>query len=339
MSMRFIAWKVTCAAVAALAVTIVVPVAAYGSSSSGGAKISIESSPAGNVLVVGGTGAGMYPAGSALYTPTIDPAVGSGQKHSGYSAGCNAKTKSVSNLEESMDPSVKAPYPPFTCAGSEIDQYADWPAFTTKGAPIAGAGVHKNLLGTVYRSDLHANQVTYAGQPLYLFDPGPNSFAGENFIETVSPLFPWHTLWYLISPNGRVNPGPAKLTSVAPQSGTSYSSDALAVQVLPAVGGVPVTVYSFSRDTSRTSQCSGSCARQFMPVLTNGAPTGSGVSGRLGTLTRSDGTHQVTYNGHPLYLYSRERPLILSLSPPDVQSAGNANGMHAFGGTFRVVSP
>jgi predicted lipoprotein with Yx(FWY)xxD motif len=337
--------RMAAASAASLAGAALFPAAASGSPSSGRAEVAIESSPAGKVLVVGGNGAGFapgstkaaYPAGSSLYIASVDPPVSTSQQRHGYVAGCNATTKAVSALEEQGSGQTGPNLAPTTCAGSETDQYADWPALTTRGAPIAGHGVDKNLLGTVYRADLHANQVTYGGHPLYLFDPGPNSFAGENFVETVSPLFPWHTLWYLVTPGGRPDPGPAKLASESPQSGTSYTADVLALQVLPALGGIPDTVYSFSRDTSHQSNCTGSCARRFIPVLTAGSPTAPGLGGRLGTLVRSDGTRQVTWDGHPLYTYSHEQPLVSSTNPSQAQTAGNGNGGNAFGGTFRLV--
>jgi predicted lipoprotein with Yx(FWY)xxD motif len=43
-----------------------------------------------------------------------------------------------------------------------------WPAVTTSGKPIAGPGVHRNLLGTI-RLKNGAEQVTYAGHPLYTY--------------------------------------------------------------------------------------------------------------------------------------------------------------------------
>ena len=73
--------------------------------------------------------------------------------------------------------------------------------------PVAGSGVNSRLLGAVYRPDLGTYQVTYAGHPLYLFDQGPNSFVGANFYETVSPLPPWHTAWFLVSPAGHARTG------------------------------------------------------------------------------------------------------------------------------------
>jgi predicted lipoprotein with Yx(FWY)xxD motif len=62
------------------------------------------------------------------------------------------------------------------------------------------------------------------------------------------------------------------------------------------------TVYWFAPDTSTTSKCTGSCATYWPPVK-GPATAGSGVTGTLGTITRSDGTTQATYDGHPLYTY------------------------------------
>ena len=60
------------------------------------------------------------------------------------------------------------------------------------------------------------------------------------------------------------------------------------------------TLYSFASDTATKSACYGDCAAYWPPVT--GTPAGGqGVTGRLGTIARSDGTTQATYNGHPLY--------------------------------------
>jgi predicted lipoprotein with Yx(FWY)xxD motif len=63
-----------------------------------------------------------------------------------------------------------------------------------------------------------------------------------------------------------------------------------------------MTLYWFAPDTSTKSNCSGSCATYWPPV-TGPVTAGSGVTGTLGTITRSDGTKQATYMGHPLYTY------------------------------------
>src|SRR5271154_6666117 len=65
------------------------------------------------------------------------------------------------------------------------------------------------------------------------------------------------------------------------------------------------TLYWFAPDTSTTSKCTGSCATYWPPV-TGPVTAGSGVTGTLGTITRSDGTTQATYDGHPLYTYAAD---------------------------------
>jgi predicted lipoprotein with Yx(FWY)xxD motif len=65
------------------------------------------------------------------------------------------------------------------------------------------------------------------------------------------------------------------------------------------------TLYWFAPDTPTTSKCMGSCATYWPPVK-GPAAAGAGVTGKLGTITRSDGTTQATYNGHPLYTYAAD---------------------------------
>jgi predicted lipoprotein with Yx(FWY)xxD motif len=87
-------------------------------------------------------------------------------------------------------------------------------------------------------------------------------------------------------------------------SGAASSGGAL---VTTTINGVPVlttakgfTVHSFAPDSATTSNCNGQCAR-FWPPVKGWVTAGSGVTGTLGTITRSDGATQATYNGHPLY--------------------------------------
>ena len=66
------------------------------------------------------------------------------------------------------------------------------------------------------------------------------------------------------------------------------------------------TVYTFDSDTPGVSKCTGGCASTWPPVsIASGTtPTGGpGVTGQLGTITRADGSLQVTYKGMPLYFF------------------------------------
>ncbi len=65
-------------------------------------------------------------------------------------------------------------------------------------------------------------------------------------------------------------------------------------------------VYLWVKDTGDMSTCNGACAGAWPPVTTTGTATatGSAKASDIGTITRSDGTKQVTYDGHPLYYFS-----------------------------------
>jgi predicted lipoprotein with Yx(FWY)xxD motif len=101
--------------------------------------------------------------------------------------------------------------------------------------------------------------------------------------------------------------------SVAQAGGPApaLASGGRAVLKTATIGGVTVltsaqgfTLYWFAPDTPARSACYGTCAGYWPPVTVTGTPSAaSGVTGRLGTIKRSDGTTQVTYNGHPLYTY------------------------------------
>lgn len=69
-------------------------------------------------------------------------------------------------------------------------------------------------------------------------------------------------------------------------------------------------IYLFDVETTAEPRCFGDCAEAWPPVLTDGAPAaGKGMrSGLLGTTSRTDGSRQVTYGGHPLYYYAHEGP-------------------------------
>ena len=90
------------------------------------------------------------------------------------------------------------------------------------------------------------------------------------------------------------------------------------------------TLYLFQKDSGTTSACAGECVNEWPPLRANGKLTeGSGASASLaGTSMRSDGTQQVTYNGHPLYLFEGDK------KPGDT----NGEGVNAFGGNWYALS-
>ena len=91
------------------------------------------------------------------------------------------------------------------------------------------------------------------------------------------------------------------------------------------------SLYLFKADVGTKSECSGACATAWPPLLATGTPTaGAGLTAsKLGTTTRSDGTKQVTYNGHPLYLFIKDT------------KAGQTNGQGvvAFGAAWFALTP
>jgi predicted lipoprotein with Yx(FWY)xxD motif len=69
-----------------------------------------------------------------------------------------------------------------------------------------------------------------------------------------------------------------------------------------------LTLYTHAGDSATSSTCTGACATAWPPLASNGQPmAGSGVTGQLGTLTRADGTTQVTYAGLPLYFWEGDK--------------------------------
>jgi predicted lipoprotein with Yx(FWY)xxD motif len=75
------------------------------------------------------------------------------------------------------------------------------------------------------------------------------------------------------------------------------------------VSGTGRVLYLFEKDKRNKSSCYGPCAKAWPPYVPDGQMrTGSGVRAELlGTIRRDDGTTQVSYNGHPLYYYIKDR--------------------------------
>ncbi|MFL5839131.1 MAG: hypothetical protein ACJ77Z_01605 [Thermoleophilaceae bacterium] len=90
------------------------------------------------------------------------------------------------------------------------------------------------------------------------------------------------------------------------------------------------TLYLFQKDSGTKSACTGACASAWPPLRASGKPVvGAGLNASgVGTTARSDGKPQVTYNGHPLYLFQGDK------NPGDTNGQGSA----AFGAPWYALS-
>jgi predicted lipoprotein with Yx(FWY)xxD motif len=125
-------------------------------------------------------------------------------------------------------------------------------------------------------------------------------------------------------------------TSGVPTTGPTTAAAGLTLEVKTSTFGDYVagkdgmSLYVFEKDTKAgESACYGDCAGSW-PALTVAAATdvtaGAGVTGELGTITRTDGALQVTIDGHPVYYFSGD------------SKAGDVNGQEKFD-VWYLVSP
>jgi predicted lipoprotein with Yx(FWY)xxD motif len=120
------------------------------------------------------------------------------------------------------------------------------------------------------------------------------------------------------SPAGSASSSPA-----AAAAGTVKTATIGGVTVLTNSNGF--TLYSFAPDTTTTSKCYGTCATNWPPA--KGPVTAAGVTGTFGTITRSGGSVQATFDGHPLYTFAGDT----------APGQNNGNGLNAAGGLWHEV--
>lgn len=125
---------------------------------------------------------------------------------------------------------------------------------------------------------------------------------------------------------------PAASTSPTPTAaGVMISTKHAKLGTIIAAGPKHLTVYLFEADKGSASSCSGPCAKAWPPVTTDGEPkvAGSASAVDVRTITRTDGTKQVTYKGHPLYYFVKDG------------DAGDAygQGVKGFGASWYVLAP
>ena len=129
---------------------------------------------------------------------------------------------------------------------------------------------------------------------------------------------------------------PSTTTSAARTSGSSSAQIALITTkhngklgTVLAYGNKKMTVYLFEGDKGKASKCTGPCAAVWPAVTGKPRAAGGAMSSELGTINRPDGTTQITYKGHPLYLYSKDG------------DAGDAygEGIKSFGAEWYALAP
>jgi predicted lipoprotein with Yx(FWY)xxD motif len=294
---RFSAGAIFAALALCVACVSVVP-AASGATSTGSA-VGVLDGPYGPMLVAGSGPS----AGTALYMITSDH---------GMTFGCTTTKQSVLGM-------------PYVCTGPATSQTADWPAYTTSAAPVAGPGVNKSMLGEVARAGIGGEQVTYNGHPLYLFDHVPGAPSGENWDEPSLPAD--HGTWWLVSPAGLPLGSEGVMSTV-----TINGQKDLGAELVDGGGVVVVPVYSYSGGAS----CTGECEVDFPPLYAAGTPgIAPGLTNKAGLVTRADGSMQRSWGGKALYTYSDEG---ISPSPAGIVFKGNGNGVKVSGGTFSLVA-
>jgi len=130
------------------------------------------------------------------------------------------------------------------------------------------------------------------------------------------------------SPGGGATTAPATVgpATAAPSTAAPGSPAAAGVTLALAevatlgsfvTGANGMTLYIFTPDTATSSACVDQCAANWPPLTVAAAgeaAAGSGVTGEIGTITRADGTLQVTLGGHPLYYFANDK------------AAGDVNG-------------
>jgi predicted lipoprotein with Yx(FWY)xxD motif len=133
---------------------------------------------------------------------------------------------------------------------------------------------------------------------------------------------------------GSSSSGSGSAAGAPPSAGSGAAASSGSTLKTTTIGGATVltnakgfTLYSFAPDTRTASKCNGSCA-QLWPPVKGPAAAAHGVTGKLSTITRTGGTTQATYNGHPLYTY------VADTAPGQAKG----NGVNASGGIWHEVT-
>jgi predicted lipoprotein with Yx(FWY)xxD motif len=130
--------------------------------------------------------------------------------------------------------------------------------------------------------------------------------------------------------SGGYGSAPSSSASSAPAKGVSITA-VKGTHGIYLAGASGRALYLWAADSGGKSSCSGACTSVWTPVITTATPVAAGAvkAAALSTITRSDGSKQVTYNGHPLYYYTADA------------GAGTTKGQgtNSFGAKWWLVAP
>jgi predicted lipoprotein with Yx(FWY)xxD motif len=132
-------------------------------------------------------------------------------------------------------------------------------------------------------------------------------------------------------------PAAASSSSSSTSTTSAAAATGVAVGTVKGSSGTYLTgasgraLYLWVADSGGKSSCNGACAQVWHPLITKGMPTASGGANAadLGTVTRSDGSKQVTYKGHPLYYF------VADTAAGSLKGQGSNN----FGAKWWLVAP
>jgi predicted lipoprotein with Yx(FWY)xxD motif len=123
----------------------------------------------------------------------------------------------------------------------------------------------------------------------------------------------WTTAGLAVAALALLRAAVARASSPAPAATGTGTSTGTGLKTTT-IGGMAVltnakgfTLHSFAPDTPAASKCYGNCAAYWLPV-TGTATARPGLPGRIGTITRTSGSRQLSYDGHPLYTIGDTAP-------------------------------
>jgi predicted lipoprotein with Yx(FWY)xxD motif len=291
---------------------LVMALTACGSSTSSSSSTAASTTSSAGVTTAPATAASDYGDSSATSaTPAASPAASAATPAAGATTVMVATDAKLGAILTNADGMTLYTYEKDTPGKSVCNGACatNWPPVSASGTPTAPSGA-TGTFGTITRDD-GTSQLTYNGMPLYTYikDKAPGDTTGQDVGD----------VWYVALAAATSGTPTAEKTTIL------VATDAKLGKILTNSDGM--TLYIYTKDTPGKSVCNGECAVNWPPLSASDAPTApDGVTGKLGTITRDDGSTQVTYNDQPLYTFIGDT------------KSGDTTGQDV-GGVWFIVNP